>query len=1424
MNKIYKVKYNAQTGQYTVVSELAKSAVKTGKVLTALLAAAVVPTVLAAGPDGASNNRPSDLASRTSTAQIDSLLTEFRKDPMNLNRYHINSLDHTAYYKAIANNNRAGLVAAGVSESCLNLSSLHVCGYEDRVKMFQYTADYAIDATFFRDEELQKLRDQGTLDSNNIWHNGVGGELDLTPGGENNKAEYTLSGGNWDHLDLGGHPDSRYHSLKSSIEMGIADDGRGQNSGLYRDVYVDNAKLTVLSSATFLSRSTNHVGVITVTDGGVVDFQGEYTNIIDNQLGIRSDALYIGYNDSTAQKKYGDVTAKNLNIWYGNDHTRGPGLNGGGVRIFSDDDTRRSTLSVSKDLTVDVNPTDVIIGNNGVYLHHNATVTVGGKTDIRVNGVQASAIKLGNAETTFNGKGDIKLIGGSYRHWSGGYDNVYGVTNIGGQFLADSNVDISMYSEHNIAINALKDQAKDKRSVNDIAGNLNIIHGEARSYDRTTEWATKEVSGNGKGIFTNGGDVRVSGNYTGKLENSRNSVLTDIQDGHIFINGNMSLESIGSQGGASANWTSNNQGTGNNTLIRLNGNNANLQIANNTQLNIKSFNSVGIEVIKGQAVIGKATNPDSATFRLGTTATTHENAIVQFNLGNIESISNRATAVLLSPENGKSANYTQAAGTLVKTTGADSNGILVKQADNTNVNFDVTIHGKVEQTGVNAKDANGKDQYAAVNLSGTGELTASNTTEILNNEDQVAILKRDNGDITADVAAKVIGRVMLTGEGINSLTLSGNADSKLSNMKVIDGGQGGKASTLTLKSGGYLLNAYTDANKATQALPAGQTVSQLLNWDTINLDSTGTTTDNFVRLNLVGDTEAKDKVSIGANNWLTKRETQNVKLTTALLENNGTIDLRDNQFGANNGLTVTGNYVGGAGSRLLMSTNWNRAGMDENGGGSQSDLLHIQGKASGSTQVIPTTKDMTKADNRILGDVAIKPEDMTQVGDEVKTLQSQTSTEKVWLYTTNFAKRINTVVVVKVDGQDDGNSFTGTAAVDDGTEVQLANREAANGGREYYWTMYGTRQVTRTESETIPTDPQDPPPPPPPPTDDVPTVQPKVPVYVNTPSSNLELGYTGMSSLHERRGENQATAWDSCGCVQEQAEDQAWVRLFGKHLDKDGKYRFNQEQDIYGVQIGWDWDINYNREKGSRNHSGAYLSYARGLVDHFDRFRRENGELSADKYMGNTKTHGYSLGLTHTRYAKHGGYVDGVLQFSYLQNTHNPRNTTGGIKQNGYAAAASLEVGRPYAIGKQNRNEGGWIIEPQAQLTYQFLHLGRPKGENLNVTSADTHGLRGRLGFRLAHNSRRGHFTDSIYFSADILQDILGGGGTRIQGATATREYNEKFNRTWWQVGVGGQIPVSKHSYLYASAHYEHSFSGTKREGYRGSVGYRLTW
>ncbi|WP_369796349.1 hypothetical protein, partial [Snodgrassella sp. CFCC 13594] len=55
----------------------------------------------------------------------------------------------------------------------------------------------------------------------------------------------------------------------------------------------------------------------------------------------------------------------------------------------------------------------------------------------------------------------------------------------------------------------------------------------------------------------------------------------------------------------------------------------------------------------------------------------------------------------------------------------------------------------------------------------------------------------------------------------------------------------------------------------------------------------------------------------------------------------------------------------------------------------------------------------------------------------------------------------------------------------------------------------------------------------------------------------LEQGYSSIGTLHERRGENQTLAWDECGTCGSDAKGQTWARVYGKHLEQDGKHRLN---------------------------------------------------------------------------------------------------------------------------------------------------------------------------------------------------------------------------------------------------------------------------
>jgi outer membrane autotransporter protein len=491
----------------------------------------------------------------------------------------------------------------------------------------------------------------------------------------------------------------------------------------------------------------------------------------------------------------------------------------------------------------------------------------------------------------------------------------------------------------------------------------------------------------------------------------------------------------------------------------------------------------------------------------------------------------------------------------------------------------------------------------------------------------------------------------------------------------------------------------------------------------------------------------------------------------------GVVNLADKQVG--DVLTIDGNYSGSNGALVKMDTVWNAPG-DANGADSTSDVLHITGTAGGNTIVSPISANGTA--NIIDGNVQ------------------------------QVASVLNTIPVVIVDSDNAAGTFTGTAQTTGAAEVQLTSR-GAGAGREYYWTM-NAKPIIPVDPVDPPVDPVDPP---------IPPViyNPSVPAYVEMPRANMELGYATLATLHERRGENQTLAWDECGTCGTDAKGQTWGRILGKHLEQDGKTRLNMTSNIYGIQIGHDFKIK-RTDKGAHQLTGVYLSYGRSNTNFYDNYRAVNGIISDDKYTGKGISDSASLGLTHTRYAPNGSYLDLVAQLSYLHNKYQSRRGVD-VGQNGFGAVLSAEVGRPYALNKHASNESGWMIEPQAQLIYQYVDL---KGFNDGIRQVDQgsqSGLRGRVGVRVAHNAQSSgddYQTNTFYGVANIWHDFLNPKAVSI----GQDRVGEKYATTWAEIGLGVQRAVGKHSYVYADARYEHDLGKTKRDGYRGTIGIKHTW
>lgn len=464
-----------------------------------------------------------------------------------------------------------------------------------------------------------------------------------------------------------------------------------------------------------------------------------------------------------------------------------------------------------------------------------------------------------------------------------------------------------------------------------------------------------------------------------------------------------------------------------------------------------------------------------------------------------------------------------------------------------------------------------------------------------------------------------------------------------------------------------------------------------------------------------------------------------------------------------NTLKIEGNYAATGNARVRMNTGWNAPGSID-GANSQSDLLHITGTATGVTTVMPIGKD--GSENVIDGSIQ-------QIA----------------------ASELNTIPVVKVETNNDGSNFVGSAKTTGAGMAILTSRDNA-GVREYYWSI-----KAKSGSDIY---------------------DPRVPAYTLAPKANLELGYTTLATLHERRGENQILAWEDCGTCSEKAKGQSWGRIFGKHLEMAGKTRLGAEHNIFGFQLGHDFAISRTDEGGHRL-TGAYISYGKMSSQYNDQLRVDStGKIADDKFTGKGKQQGWNIGFTHTRYAPNGTYLDLVGQLGFLQNKFHIRDNAK-TTQKGTALSLSAEVGRPYVLHMHKTNEATWLIEPQAQLVYQMLKLKEFNDGTKHVAGGNHHGLRGRLGLRLAYNSQSAENqprTNTFYVIANILQDFKNGKAVQI-GQDLVKETHAK---TWMELGLGGQLPVGKQSAIYADTRYERNLGGAKREGYRATVGFKYTW
>lgn len=765
---------------------------------------------------------------------------------------------------------------------------------------------------------------------------------------------------------------------------------------------------------------------------------------------------------------------------------------------------------------------------------------------------------------------------------------------------------------------------------------------------------------------------------------------------------------------------------------------------------------------------------------IGAVASGSGNATAEQSGGSVTANGSNAGGIGAVTDGAGTATAIQAAGLTASATGAGSNGIAAYARGT----------GRYAVSAAGSAIGGSGSAAAAVHTSGAGggTIDIASSAVLDGSRSGIAVLD-ETGAVAVTTSGALTGDI-LTNAGADSINLIGG-----SVQGKVDAGADNDTFTWT---GGTLASGFhgqhgsdtalvaAPAYNGSQVLDGGDDVSaadgwvdkltlqgvtataggaQLANWESITLDNT--------RLTLAGSplTVGAGVDGTGAPMGLFIQPNSSVLMgqpaftVAGDVHNAGLIDLRNPAGTPGNALTVNGNYAGANGLVRINTV--------LGGDASATDKLVVNGNTSGTTRVL-----------------------VTNAGGA-------------------GAATVNGIQVVQVSGTSTEGNFTLAAPVQTGAYEYSLHRGGRTDGdaNSFYLGSFYNPPVPAP----VPVPGAPAPAPIPFPAPEV--LRPAVPGYVMGQVATQELGLGLLGTLHQRVGEQQTLKWDHCGCDDKAPADQAWMRLHAQRLDLDGKRQFGFEQELQYFQIGKDLAVRYSGDAAdkSRSHTGISVGYGRTSTNFNDR-RRGDAGMGYD--TGKMKGQMLTLGAYHTRYADNGSYLDLVGQLHAVQNKYTDKYGGEGT-QKGAGGGLSVEVGRPWQIG-----DSQWLIEPQAQLSYQ---LTRYRGFADNISTVDgftSHSLRGRLGARLAWNDKADRAdkltrTNTFYVTANVLHEFKDPKGVTIGNTTVDEQWAKQ---TWAELGVGAQLPLSKAAYLYGGLQYQRSLSGKSREGVSGQLGVRVAW
>ena len=269
-----------------------------------------------------------------------------------------------------------------------------------------------------------------------------------------------------------------------------------------------------------------------------------------------------------------------------------------------------------------------------------------------------------------------------------------------------------------------------------------------------------------------------------------------------------------------------------------------------------------------------------------------------------------------------------------------------------------------------------------------------------------------------------------------------------------------------------------------------------------------------------------------------------------------------------------------------------------------------------------------------------------------------------------------------------------------------------------------------------------------------------------------------------------------------------------KHLG-DLHYRTNKK----GVEGIW---AHYTGGKfGGSGFDSSYNMYQLGY-DKADNakstygFALESGTGHADYSFGSGKDKLFSGSFYGTWTGDDGSYTDVVAkigQFDADIKSYGDYPDKASYKNRAYSV--SIEYGKTIELSEKS----GTFVEPQLQFIAGRLGSSEyttDRGNNVYVGGLNSY--IGRVGFVAGQKTKDGN---DVYFKASALHEF---GGIRDIHMTAangeTLSMSKDYSDTWFEVGIGTNIKLSKVSYFYGDI--ERSFGGEIEKKWQINAGVRF--